>query len=174
MAEALIPEVSERPQTTAEPQTAPAKQVKRQMIGFSFFKVMPEWRRLPAAEKARTRAFAEVLARWNQPGRLLSLTYSTVGLRPDCDMVLWRICYSVDDLSEMMAELMATPLGGYLQTRQQLHLHDQALALSHRPRARRPARLARLHPSRRPEVHLHLSLLEDARLVSAARRNASA
>jgi chlorite dismutase len=30
-------------------------------------------------------------------------------------MALWRICYSVDDLSEMMAELLATPLGGYLQ-----------------------------------------------------------
>ena len=86
------------------------------MIGFSFFKVMPEWRRLPAAERTEhKRLFAEVLARWNQPGRLLSLTYSTVGLRPDCDMALWRICYSVDDLSEMMAELMATPLGGYLQ-----------------------------------------------------------
>jgi chlorite dismutase len=114
------------PTAAAAPSHAPASKseetgkqetpVKRQMIGFSFFKVMPEWRRLPAAERAEhKRLFAEVLARWNQPGRLLSLTYSTVGLRPDCDMVLWRICYSVDDLSEMMAELMATPLGGYLE-----------------------------------------------------------
>jgi chlorite dismutase len=108
------------PAATAQPETKPeTKQdtpVKRQMIGFSFFKVMPEWRRLPAAERTEhKRLFTEVLARWNQPGRLLSLTYSTVGLRADCDMALWRICYSVDDLSEMMAELMATPLGGYLE-----------------------------------------------------------
>ena len=54
------------------------------------------------------------------------------------------------------------------RSREQLHLHDQALALPHRPRARRPARLARRHPPRRTEVHLHLSLLEDTRLVSAA------
>ena len=93
-----------------------AKEVVRQTIGFSFFKVMPEWRRLPNEERtAHRQAFAEVLRRWNQPGRLLSLTYSTVGLRPDCDMCLWRICYSPDDLSEMMGELMATPLGGYLE-----------------------------------------------------------
>src|ERR1700678_3205196 len=35
MAEALIPEVSEQTQPAAEPQTAPAKQVKRQIIGFT-------------------------------------------------------------------------------------------------------------------------------------------
>ena len=93
------------------------KPIKRQMVGFTFFKVLPEWRRLPAAERAEhKRLFAEVIARWNQPGRLLSLTYSTVGLRPDCDMALWRICYSPEDLNQMTAELLATPLGGYLET----------------------------------------------------------
>ncbi len=101
--------------------TAPAKadekKVQRQMIGFTFFKVLPEWRRLPAEERAEhKRQFAEVLKRWNQPGRLLSLTYSTVGMRGDVDMVLWRICYSVDDLNQMTAELLATSLGGYLTT----------------------------------------------------------
>jgi chlorite dismutase len=117
MAETLIPEPSLHPQTTAEPQGAPAKQVRRQTIGFTFFKVLPEWRRLPQAEKdAHRAAFAEVIKRWNQPGRLLTLTYSTVGLRGDCDMVLWRICYTPEDLNDMTAELMATPMGGYLQT----------------------------------------------------------
>src|SRR5271168_3290294 len=104
MAEAVIPEVAEQTQTAPEPQAAPAKAVKRQTIGFTFFKVLPEWRRLPASEKdAHRAAFAEVIKRWNQPGRLLSLTYSTVGLRGDCDMVLWRICYSPEDLNEMTA-----------------------------------------------------------------------
>jgi chlorite dismutase len=104
--------------TQAAPERKPeaAKEVVRQTIGFTFFKVMPEWRRLPKEERdEHKRAFAEVLRRWNQPGRLLSLTYSTVGLRPDCDMCLWRICYSPEDLSEMMGDLMATPLGGYLE-----------------------------------------------------------
>jgi chlorite dismutase len=123
MAEAVIPEVSEptqiAPQNDPAVQraAAPAKEVKRQTVGFTFFKVLPEWRRLPAAEKeAHRAAFAEVIKRWNQPGRLLTLTYSTVGLRGDCDMVLWRICYTPEDLNQMTAELMATPMGGYLQT----------------------------------------------------------
>jgi chlorite dismutase len=107
------------PEAAAHPAPAKAdeKKVQRQMIGFTFLKVLPEWRRLPAEERAEhKRQFAEVLKRWNQPGRLLSLTYSTIGLRPDVDMVLWRICYSVDDLNQMTSELMATPLGGYLTT----------------------------------------------------------
>jgi chlorite dismutase len=120
MAETLAPVAAEAPSHAPASKSVETSKkdtpVKRQMIGFSFFKVMPEWRRLPhVARTEHKRLFAEVLARWNQPGRLLSLTYSTVGLRPDCDMALWRICYSVDDLSEMMAELMATPLGGYLE-----------------------------------------------------------
>ncbi len=93
------------------------KAVRRQIIGFTFYKVLPEWRRLPADQKAEhKRLFAGTVQRWNQPGRMLTLSYSTVGLRGDCDMVLWTICYSVDDLNEMRAELLATPLGGWLQT----------------------------------------------------------
>ncbi len=107
------------PETEAveAPARAEKKPVRRQIIGFTFYKVRPEWRRLPADERAEhTRLFAEVVQRWNQPGRLLSLSYSTVGLRPDTDMVLWTICYSVDDLNEMRAELLRSPLGGYLET----------------------------------------------------------
>ena len=104
-----------------------------------------------AEKDAHRAAFAEVIKRWNQPGRLLTLTYSTVGLRGDCDMVLWRICYTPEDLNQMSAELMATPMGGYLQTTQQLPLHDQALAIPDRPRTRRAARFAGQHPARRPK-----------------------
>src|SRR5882757_3169882 len=61
--------------------------VKRQIVCFSFYKVMPEWRRLPAEEKAAHKAaFAEVLAKWNKPGEFVSLTYSTIGTRGDVDM----------------------------------------------------------------------------------------
>ncbi len=91
--------------------------VKRQIVCFSFYKVMPEWRRLPAVEKAEhKRLFAEVLARWNKPGEFLSLTYSTIGTRGDVDMCVWSIGYGVDELNKMRSELMATPLGGYLES----------------------------------------------------------
>ena len=91
--------------------------VKRQIVCFTFYKVMPEWRRLPPDEKALQKAeFADVLARWNKPGEFLSLTYSTVGTRGDVDFCIWSIGYAVDELNRMRAELLRTPLGGYLTT----------------------------------------------------------
>ena len=101
------------PEPTHKPQTP----VKRQIVCFSFYKILPEWRRLPSEEKAAHKAaFADVLARWNKPGEFLSLTYSTIGTRGDVDMCVWSIGYAVDDLNRMRSELMATPLGGYLST----------------------------------------------------------
>jgi chlorite dismutase len=95
----------------------PSTPVKRQIVCFSFYKIMPEWRRLPVEERAAHKAaFAEVLARWNKPGEFLSLTYSTIGTRGDVDMCVWSICYAVDEMNRMRSELMATPLGGYLST----------------------------------------------------------
>ena len=91
--------------------------VKRQIVCFSFYKLMPEWRRLPADEKAaHKQAFADVLTRWNKPGEFLSITYSTIGTRGDVDMCVWSIGYQIDELNRMRSELMATPLGGYVTT----------------------------------------------------------
>ena len=106
-----------RPATSSRPAPHdPSKPaVKRQIVCFSFYKVMPEWRRVPAEQKAEhKRLFAEVLTRWNKPGEFLSLTYSTVGTRGDVDMCVWSIGYGVDELNRMRSELIATPLGGYL------------------------------------------------------------
>lgn len=106
----LAHEPSEKQEKGAE------KKVERQTIGYTFFKVLPEWRRLPKAEKAAHKAaFCESLRRWDHPGRFLTLTYSTVGTRGDCDMAIWRICYSLEELNQASADLMATPLGGYLE-----------------------------------------------------------
>jgi chlorite dismutase len=111
--------VSGRPASSygAAPHDPSKPPVKRQIVCFSFYKVMPEWRRLPAEEKAAHKAaFAEVLLKWNKPGEFLSLTYSTIGTRGDVDMCLWSIGYAVDELNKMRSELMATPLGGYLNS----------------------------------------------------------
>jgi chlorite dismutase len=117
--------ISEPPTSPGRPASSyttaphdPAKPpVKRQIVCFSFYKVMPEWRRLPAAEKsAHKAAFIAVLDRWNKPGEFLSLTYSTIGTRGDVDMCVWSIGYGVDELNEMRSELLHTPLGGYLDS----------------------------------------------------------
>ncbi len=107
--------VATRPAVAANSSHGEAPKVRQQTVRFAFFKIMPEFRRLPLETRvAHKNAFHEVLERWNIPGVCRNLTYSTVGLRGDADMCIWTICYSVDELSQMMAELMATPLGGYL------------------------------------------------------------
>jgi chlorite dismutase len=91
--------------------------IRRQFVNFLFYKVDPAWRRLPDAERARGRAeFRETVERFHDPDRLLVLVYSTVGIRGDCDLLLWRIAYELEPLQEMAAALLSTGLGRYLST----------------------------------------------------------
>ena len=53
---------------SGRPQAHGAPAVKRQIVAFSFYKIMPEWRRLPAEERAAHKAaFVDVIMRWNRP-----------------------------------------------------------------------------------------------------------
>jgi chlorite dismutase len=89
---------------------------RRQFVSFSFYRVLPEWRRLPLAEREEhRREFAETIHKWNVPDTMKVLTYSLVGTRSDVDLLLWRICYSVSCLQEMAADLLRTRLGGYVE-----------------------------------------------------------
>ena len=90
---------------------------RRQVVSFAFFKVQPEWRRLPDAEREEhRREFAEIVHRWTIEDQMKVLSYSTVGIRPECDFMLWRICYSLECLQEMQQEVLSTRLAGYLLT----------------------------------------------------------
>jgi chlorite dismutase len=90
---------------------------RRQFVHFAFYKVVPEWRRLPLDEREEhRREFAETIRKWDVPDSIKVLSYSLIGLRAEADMMLWRICYSISCLQEMSADLLRTRLGGYLQT----------------------------------------------------------
>jgi chlorite dismutase len=90
---------------------------RRQFVSFSFFKVTPEWRRLPKdVRNTQRHELCEVIRKWNVKDKFQTLTYSTVAMRPDCDMLLWRICYTPDELQLMNTEIFGTAMGGYLET----------------------------------------------------------
>ncbi|HLH24680.1 MAG TPA: chlorite dismutase family protein [Chloroflexota bacterium] len=89
-----------------------AEQMRRQFVKFNFFKIDPAWRRLPPSERdAGKRAFQAVLERYAE--RMILRSYSLVGIRGDCDFLLWTISEDLDVFPPFMAELLATGLGNY-------------------------------------------------------------
>src|SRR5579884_1615664 len=85
---------------------------RRQFVKFAFFKIDPAWRRLPAAEReAGKRAFQGVLERYAE--QMILRTYTLVGIRGDCDFMLWCISEELERFIRMTAELLATGLGAY-------------------------------------------------------------
>ena len=89
--------------------------VQRQFVNFAFFKLDPALRRLADADKQATRAEFAALLGARRDG-LLCLTYSTAGLRPDTDFLLWRISLSPDAFQAQTRAINKSRLGGYLTT----------------------------------------------------------
>ena len=88
---------------------------RRDFVKHSFFKVSPEWRRLPSAEREQSKnQFAEVVAEFSD--RMDIGTYSLVGTRGDVDFLMWKISPTLEAINELMAQVNRTDLGGYLET----------------------------------------------------------
>lgn len=86
---------------------------KGDFVKYSFFKVSPEWCRLPEAARERSKIeFAEVVAEFSDRGRMA--TYSLVGTRGDVDFMLWKVSPNLDAINELMAQLNRTELGKFL------------------------------------------------------------
>jgi len=99
--------------TELQRQASAATMDTRQIIGFSFYRVDPAWRKLPSStKKAHGRALAGVVQRYAK--RLMVRTYSLVGLKPDLDFLIWRVGSRPEELQEMSAAIQRTAMGGYL------------------------------------------------------------
>src|SRR3990172_1738335 len=86
---------------------------RRQVVKFTFFRVDPAWRRLPAEERERTKS--ELCAAVESYGdRLLIRSYSLIGMRGDADFLLWQIGDQLDDAQELTTAVFSTPMGPYL------------------------------------------------------------
>jgi chlorite dismutase len=87
-----------------------------QYVAYTFFKVRPEWRRLPIEERTAGKdAFAEVVDELAPRFDHLQ-AYSCVGVRPDVDFFLWKITTRYEALGELASGLNGTPLAGWLDT----------------------------------------------------------
>ncbi|PTM57739.1 chlorite dismutase family protein [Desmospora activa] len=87
-----------------------------QFVNFLFLKVDPAWRRLSQEEQERGKQeFADVINEYHGKNGMMVLSYSTVGIRADADLVLWRIAKDVESFQAMSHKLLHTGLGKYLE-----------------------------------------------------------
>ena len=87
----------------------------RDFVKYSFYKVAPEWRQLPRAQRERGKAeFAATLAEFAD--RVALSSYSLVGTRGDVDFMLWKISPTLEAIDQLTAQLNRTELAAYLHT----------------------------------------------------------
>ena len=90
--------------------------VQGQYVAYTFYKLDPAWRRMPVEERmAAKEHFSEIVEDAVQRFEHL-YTYTTAGVRPDCDFFLWKITERFRDLEDLGAALNATALAGWLET----------------------------------------------------------
>lgn len=100
-------------QPAGRPASTGAPPISRQFVNFAFYKLDPAFRRLDDHEKLQARSEFLKLFEKKMPG-LMCLTYSTIGLRPETDFMLWRISLSSDVFQEQSKAINMTRLGAYL------------------------------------------------------------
>ncbi len=77
----------------------------------------PAWRRrLDAERRADAESFRRAMLASSEDG-IGGATYSSIGLEPDVDLLLWRLAASVDDLEVSAARLLRSGLGRWLTVR---------------------------------------------------------
>jgi chlorite dismutase len=100
----------------------PTPPIRRQYVSFSFYKLLPDFRRLPKdQQEAMLSGFAALVESQNVTAgtaeqKMILLTYSCVGTRPDVDLMFWKIGFDLDDLQNFSAAINRLPLAGYLAT----------------------------------------------------------
>src|SRR5688572_23298912 len=114
-AAAAAPSPSARARPGGAPAAGAGPAIQRQFVNFAFYKLDPAFRRLGEHDKIQARSEFLTLFQHRRPG-LMCMPYSTVGLRPDTDFLLWRISLSSDDFQAQTAQINKTRLGAYLTT----------------------------------------------------------
>lgn len=99
-------------------ETEQDQKLQRHFLSYGFWRIAPEWRRLPETERdAHKSEFSDVVDSWSD--RMMVRPFSTVGVRADSDLLLWRATPDFDLLQQMQTDLLSTQLGSWLDLRYQ-------------------------------------------------------
>lgn len=92
--------------------TATVAAERRQLVRYLFLKLDPVWRRLASTEQiAHKEEFGAALKGFHS--KLMLRTYSMVGTRGDCDIMLWQAAENLEALHAMQTTMFSTRLGSY-------------------------------------------------------------
>jgi chlorite dismutase len=84
-------------------------------MNYSFYRLDPVFRRLPADERrAAGIEFNELVHGWEASDDLILRTYSLVGLRAGVDFMLWQIAFDPLCFQAMESAIRRSQLGAYL------------------------------------------------------------
>ena len=101
------------PTTTPQPAARPKTPVTRQFVNFYFFKMDSAWRRLPKDERDQGKLEMVAACDAFQKNGGILVPYTLMGIRGDCDVMLWRIHTQLEALQEHATEMFKTPFGQY-------------------------------------------------------------
>ena len=91
-----------------------AEQPTSQVVKYTFYKVAPEWRRLP--EEVRTQDKQELAAVLDTADGMMLRTYSLMGMRADADIMVWTVSSDLERVQTLATKIAGTHLGSYLET----------------------------------------------------------
>ena len=88
----------------------------QQVIKFAFYKADRAFRALPAEERSAARKeLSEMLLEWRERVPMLR-TYSTVGMRGDCDFLIWSATKTLEEVTELETAIRQSSMGRWLDT----------------------------------------------------------
>lgn len=82
---------------------------------YPVFRAAPGLRELPGFDLESSAHELEILFKERVDRVSVRGFYSTVGLRPDSNLMMWWVASSADDLQELLVELLRTPAGRGLE-----------------------------------------------------------
>jgi chlorite dismutase len=88
---------------------------KRQVVRYLFLKLDPLWRRLSVEKQIDQKVELAETIRGFQ-ARCLLRSYSTMGTRGDCDVMLWQAAEEMETLQALETSIFSTRMGAYLTT----------------------------------------------------------
>ena len=89
---------------------------KRQFVRYAFYRVRADWRARSLEQRTLDRdELGDILCSFAERMPVLR-TYSTVGTRGDCDLLIWSVSYQLEDFRCLQTAINGSRMGPYIET----------------------------------------------------------